>query len=296
MINTTCYQISSCPIKMTYSPNLGMCLSCPYGCLTCIANSFPMICTSCTPGFIFFAYSFPYCGFNSPYYQCINDYSLVGNYSCIPNNPSVEYLQCTSIVINCRVCVYNNAQVCIACNPNYYLYNNTCNPSCPTGTFGGQGQCLTINPFAPNCLNNTVIKSWSSFSFVNNSIVTQSMGYNYYTFNGYLPDNNPVGSIFSSTLGTDSSTRSTYVRDAGYYCPKCVDGYASDFYGRCVHCPPPCATCVIADVNWCITCLDGSPITNGRRCGDENVTIICLPGQYKRSDGLCTSICSVFYL
>lgn len=88
MINTTCHQISACPIKMTYYQNLGMCLSCPYGCLTCIANSDPIICTSCTPGFIFFAYSFPYCGFNSPYYQCINDYSLVGNYSCLPNNPT----------------------------------------------------------------------------------------------------------------------------------------------------------------------------------------------------------------
>lgn len=63
MINVTCYQISHCPIKMAYAANLGMCFSCPYGCLTCIANSIPTICTSCTPGFVFFAYSFPFCGF-----------------------------------------------------------------------------------------------------------------------------------------------------------------------------------------------------------------------------------------
>lgn len=206
MINTTCHQISTCPIKMTYHPNLGMCLSCPYGCLTCIANSEPIICTSCTPGFIFFAYSFPYCGFNSPYYQCINDYSLVGNYSCLPNNPTNEYLKCSNSVPNCRVCVYNNHQMCMACNTHYYLYNNTCMPTCPSGTFGGQGQCLAINPFAPNCLNNTIIKSWSSYSKINDPI-TQSAGYNYYTYNGYLPDNNPVGSIFTSAIQTDLSTR-----------------------------------------------------------------------------------------
>ena len=152
MINVTCHQISHCPIKMAYAPNLGMCFSCPYGCLTCIANSYPTICTSCTPGFIFFAYSFPFCGFNSPYYQCINDYEMVGNYSCLPISPSNEYILCKNNIFGCRVCVYNNQYVCQACNNDLFMYNNTCIQSCPYGTFPSQGQCLASNPFAPNCL------------------------------------------------------------------------------------------------------------------------------------------------
>ena len=95
----------------------------------------------------------------------------------------------------------------MACNVHYNLYNNTCISSCPPGTFEGQGQCLAINPFAPNCLENTIIKSWSSYSNINDAIAAQSAGYNYYTYNGYLPDNNPVGSIFTSAIKPDSSTR-----------------------------------------------------------------------------------------
>lgn len=85
------------------------------------------------------------------------------------------------------------------------------------------------------------------------------------------------------------------MRDAGYYCPKCIDGFASDFYGRCIPCPPPCATCVIADVNWCITCIGGKQLVNGRSCSDPNITVICTAGQFKREDGLCVSVCTNFY-
>lgn len=88
------------------------------------------------------------------------------------------------------------------------------------------------------------------------------------------------------------------MRDAGYYCPKCIDGYAADFYGKCIKCPSPCATCVIADIQWCLTCLDGSPLVNGRTCGGQTSipTSNCLLSQYKKSDGLCTNFCSGFYL
>lgn len=207
---------------------------------------------------------------------------MVGNYSCLPVNPSSEYLLCRSNVAGCKVCVYNNQYVCQACYSNMYMYNNTCIQTCPGGTFPSQGQCLVANPFAPNCLDNTIIKSWSSYSEINDSIVSTSSGYQFYIFNGYLPDNNPVGSIFSSSLGQDTTNRYTYVRDAGYYCPKCIDGYASDFYGRCIPCPPPCATCVIADVNWCITCIGGKQLVQGRSCNDINVSTTCYSGQYRR--------------
>lgn len=95
----------------------------------------------------------------------------------------------------------------MACQLHYYLFNNTCIAKCPLGTFEGQGQCLALNPFAPNCLANNVIKSWSSYANINNNITSYSSGYNYYIFNGYLPDNNPVGSIFTSAVTPDLSTR-----------------------------------------------------------------------------------------
>lgn len=67
-----CLNITGCPIKMSFDIISHSCLSCPFGCMSCIGS----VCTSCNPGY--FLYISPQgirCRRKSPLFDCSGQYS-----------------------------------------------------------------------------------------------------------------------------------------------------------------------------------------------------------------------------
>jgi hypothetical protein len=71
-INDICLSAPACPIMMSYDIRSHSCLSCPFGCMSCINTQ----CTSCNPGY--FLYISPQsilCRRKSPLFPCNGQYS-----------------------------------------------------------------------------------------------------------------------------------------------------------------------------------------------------------------------------
>lgn len=71
-INDQCLASTACPITMSFDIRSHSCISCPFGCMSCINTQ----CTSCNPGY--FLYISPQsilCRRKSPLFTCDNQYS-----------------------------------------------------------------------------------------------------------------------------------------------------------------------------------------------------------------------------
>lgn len=296
LINQVCTQMVTCPIKMYYNNTIASCLPCPYGCISCIGS--PEVCFSCAPGFIHFAYSTPFCGFDSPFYQCIVGYTLdSANRRCFPTDMTSDYNGCYAAVPGCSLCYFQSSSVCVVCQNGTFLHQNACLLGCPLGTWSHQGVCLQNNPYDQFCKQQG-IRSNSSFFYTNSSTIANSTNYPFYTQSAFLPDNNPITSILSNNV-YDTSTRSTYFREGFYYCEKCQDGYGVASNGTCQPCSTGCATCISTSNYWCVTCQSGYNLTFGRQCiGGNGSSFSCPAGQFLNTNNVCVdaSNCTNFYI
>lgn len=288
--------MTTCPIKMYYNNTISACLACPYGCLTCSGS--PDVCFSCAPGYIHFAYSSPFCGFDSPFYQCIVGYSLdYTNKRCVPTVINSDYNACFAVVAGCSVCLYQSGITCVVCQNGTFLYMNQCLLGCPNGTWAYLGVCTQNNPYDPKCITQGV-RSNSSYFYANSSTVTGSMVYPFYVQQGFIPDNNPITTILNSNM-QDTSTRASYWREGFYYCEKCQDGFGVAPNGTCQACSTGCSTCITTSSNWCITCQTNYTLSLGRICiGGNNTNFTCPPGQFLNTNNVCidASNCTNFYI
>jgi proprotein convertase subtilisin/kexin type 5 len=209
LINKVCTQMTTCPIKMYYNNTINACLACPYGCLTCTGA--PDVCYSCALGYIYFAYSSPFCGFNSPFYQCIVGYTLdAATRRCLPDVVALEYMGCRAAAPGCSVCLYQSSITCIVCQNGTFLYMNQCLLGCPNGTWAYLGVCTQNNPYDQNCLTQG-IRSNSSYFYSNTTSVSNSAMYPWYIQNLNLLDNNPITTLLYNSI-FDNTTRPSYWR------------------------------------------------------------------------------------
>jgi len=112
LYSSTC--ISSCPdgyVDVNYE-----CEACTSPCLTC-ENS-KSYCLTC----------------ESSYYLYEND--------CVNPCPSgtvattdTDPISCLDCGTNCKTCQSADTDICYSCDSNYFLYEQTCIDSCPTGTY-----------------------------------------------------------------------------------------------------------------------------------------------------------------
>lgn len=148
-INDKCLNQVACPIGMSFDIRSHSCLSCPFGCISCINEQ----CTACNPGY--FLYVSPQsilCRKKSPYFPCDQQYSWQRNTTCMLINytdPLLGMVSCQAHVQNCQVCIPHSDQICVVCNVGYFIYNNTCIQTCPTGMINYDNTCIL--PEIVNC-------------------------------------------------------------------------------------------------------------------------------------------------
>ena len=104
-INDKCYNQIACPINMYFDFPSHSCLSCPFGCISCINSQ----CTACNPGY--FLYISPQsilCRRKSPFFPCDQQYSWQRNSTCMItnyNDPNLMMTICYAKVPNCQICI-----------------------------------------------------------------------------------------------------------------------------------------------------------------------------------------------
>jgi hypothetical protein len=86
---------------MTYDIYSQSCLSCPFGCVTCVN----FVCTSCYPGY--FLYISPQavrCRRKSPLFPCDKQYSWTQGVCLVKDYAILNMVNCISVVANCKAC------------------------------------------------------------------------------------------------------------------------------------------------------------------------------------------------
>lgn len=141
-VSNQCLNQTACPIMMSFDIRSHSCISCPFGCLSCVNTQ----CTACSPGY--FLYISPQsilCRKKSPLFPCNQQYSWQRNTTCAVANytdPNLGMTLCYQNVPNCQICIPHSNQICVLCQPNYYIYNNTCLTSCPQGLTPHDNTCI----------------------------------------------------------------------------------------------------------------------------------------------------------
>jgi proprotein convertase subtilisin/kexin type 5 len=168
--NITC--VAVCPTH-TF-PNISVtpkfCQTCNDTCLNCTWNAFR--CTSCYPGFYLYNWTCynpcplqTYANTNTTCAACFRlcyecdtistnctvcdlngtnkAFLFTNNNTCVvtcgvgyfdDTNNGTGPNVCTPCDIACATCVLNSTY-CFSCNPDYYLLNNVCGPTCPAPTY-----------------------------------------------------------------------------------------------------------------------------------------------------------------
>lgn len=132
---------------------------------------------------------------------CNLDFIQDADFRCVPPSTDIYYQMivglCTFSISNCLVCSINSADFCVACIPNFFLFNNTCLEVCPKKTFPYNFVCLSDNIRDANCLNNSInfVVNWDQ---LNTTIVNTSFAYKYFTKSSIL--NIPVGNIIKNQI------------------------------------------------------------------------------------------------
>jgi hypothetical protein len=104
-INDKCLNQIACPIGMSFDIKSHSCLSCPFGCISCINTQ----CTACNPGY--YLYISPQsilCRRKSPLFPCDQQYSWQRNTTCMITNytdPNLLMITCYAKVPNCQICI-----------------------------------------------------------------------------------------------------------------------------------------------------------------------------------------------
>lgn len=141
-VNNLCINQTACPIMMSFDIRSHSCLSCPFGCISCVNTQ----CTSCSPGY--FLYISPQsilCRKKSPLFPCNQQYSWQRNTTCAVTNytdPNLGMALCYQNVPNCQICIPQSNQICVLCQPGMYIYNNTCISVCPKGLIPYDNTCI----------------------------------------------------------------------------------------------------------------------------------------------------------
>ncbi len=119
--------------------------------------------------------------------------------------------------------------------------------------------------------------------------------YPYYTQDKFVPDNNPITSLLMTNF-FDQSNRAAYFREGFYHCEKCKDGFGVDSNGTCQPCSYGCQTCVTTSRYWCLSCISGFTLGEGRQCLGGGGA--CPAGQFLNQQGVCvdSSNCTNFYI
>lgn len=114
-IHDRCFNQKACPIGMSFDIRSHSCLSCPFGCMSCLNTQ----CTSCNPGY--FLYVSPQnilCRKKGPLFPCNQQYSWQRDEICMITNytdPNIAMTLCYSRVPNCIICVPQSAEICVVC-------------------------------------------------------------------------------------------------------------------------------------------------------------------------------------
>lgn len=91
---------------MYLNESMRACLSCDYGCATCVSYNSTTYCTSCYPGYILFVVGNPVCHLDSSLLGCSKEHGLILHRSgiCYRNLvafPDEDYKGCTRFILNC---------------------------------------------------------------------------------------------------------------------------------------------------------------------------------------------------
>lgn len=274
-IHDKCLNQIACPVGMSFDIRSHSCLSCPFGCMSCINTQ----CTSCNPGY--FLYVSPQeilCRRKSPLFPCDQQYSLQQGSTCMLTNftdPALAMTLCYASVSNCQVCIPQSNQICIVCSPGFRIYNNTCIQTCPAGLIAYENTCVLmeiVNCSVPH------LRSSHKQAVITSQAMDNSESYKYYTYFNIERANDPIGYMpyFQqlTTQKNDGIPRQTHFFTPEWVCLKCNAGYglSSDFK-RCLPCPQECSTrlCYMARNDSCLT-----PPPNPT----PNITVNCTATQY----------------
>jgi hypothetical protein len=141
-VHNQCLNQSACPIGTSFDIRSHSCLSCPFGCVSCVNRQ----CLACNPGY--FLYVSPQnilCRRKSPLFPCDGQYSWQRNTTCMPTNytdPLIQMTLCYMKIPNCQICFPGSNEICIVCEVGYQIYNNTCIAKCPSYLIPFDNSCI----------------------------------------------------------------------------------------------------------------------------------------------------------
>ena len=148
--------------------------------------------------------------------------------TCVDSCPSGTFLQsttntCITCSSQCLACT--SATQCTSCATDYSLYVGYCLSSCPSGHTDVNGICTACLSGCKVCVS------------IDNCTACNS---------GLTDNNNGSCSLSNSTSSVN-----------------CSNGYYLNTLGNCSQCYPTCQTCSGALSSNCLTCFNGSLLTNG---------------------------------
>lgn len=124
-----------CPVNYYGEVTSKICVECVAPCLACTGK---FTCLSCTSGYLLNGYCYDICP--------------PGTFG---NSTSKTCDQCQSPCLTCVI----NANYCTKCIPNYYIYNGTCQQSCPSSSYVSSGYCEACPYPCLTCINSVICTS-----------------------------------------------------------------------------------------------------------------------------------------
>ncbi|EAR96334.2 latrophilin/CL-like GPS domain protein (macronuclear) [Tetrahymena thermophila SB210] len=248
LMRTQCYsnQQGGCPKGYYGNMQTGLCSLCDPSCLACQGSS-PNVCLSCPQGS----------------YMTQLFYDISGN--TLPSSCS----PCPSV---CQICT--SATLCIQCQPNYFLYMNTCLSTCPNGFYGSNvtGMCT---PCGNNC---TTCSGFNSLgNFICNSCTTS-----YYLDSNFQCQQCSAGCVLCKSQTVCIKCLQGYYNYQGFCLTQCPVGYyASDSTQSCVQCVKPCSLCTSSTM--CQACQIGYYLQSNYNSSKVLVSSSCM---------MCNNVCN----
>ncbi len=190
-----------------YSSNsTSNCTKCMTGCITCTDNITCSVCTNISTTVYYLGGTTCHTVCPAPTYGTTND----------GNGPQ----QCVGCDASCATCT-GSPSPCQSCNPSYYLYNNTCGTTCPTGyiQYASMNLCLDCNAF---CVDVTIAMSFSDSmnrQIYIDMIFTKDLNFtsfDYMNFQTIFISNSQMSSFTVSYAITGNNTYRITVSPIGY--------------------------------------------------------------------------------
>lgn len=269
---TTQDQCFSCKYYEITAENINSCGVCDISCSICFGPNFNQ-CSQCTTGYIFSGTS------------CYKDLNCPDGYF-----QSLLLYSCVSCNTLCQKCFGPSSNDCLQCIDSYFLDQNTCISTCPSGKYPVDQTCKLCDPSCYNCTGPTSSNCSAcppNLYFYNNSCISSCPAQSYALSNFCYSCSSFCS--FCSQSGCSLCEKGYFVK--GFFCENCIEncvdcmdkqsckvceeGFLFDsftqtckrpcpvgyFYSEdldvCVVCAAQCSTCFGPSSSNCTSCTEG---------------------------------------